>query len=105
MKLLIILSIEEYNDAVRKILNRQKVPVYSETNIHGFHVEKEDVDLSSWFSGDKAGIYSKLFFSFQDENCVDRIFKEVKNFNEKMTPGEDVQNAIHAYMLDVPRSV
>ncbi len=105
MKLLIILSIEEYNEEVRKILNRQKVPVYSETKIHGYHVKEDNAELSSWFSGDKTGVYSRLFFSFQDEDCVERIFDEVKSFNNKMTTGSEIQNPIHAYMLDVQKKV
>ena len=35
MKLLIILSIEEYADEVRRILVNQRIPIYSETEIKG----------------------------------------------------------------------
>lgn len=103
MKLLIILSIEEYTDDVRKILSRQKVPIYSETNVHGFKTDKYQPDISNWFAGDDHGVYSALFFSIQDEDCVNRVFEEVKAYNKET--GAEKQNPLHAYSLNVEDSV
>lgn len=102
MKLLIILSIEEYTDDVRKILSRQKVPIYSETNVHGFRTEEYQPDITNWFAGDEHGVYSTLFFSIQDGNCVQRVLKEVKAYNEET--GAEKQNPLHAYSLKVEES-
>ncbi|SMO55115.1 hypothetical protein [Fodinibius sediminis] len=103
MKLLIILSIEEYTDDVRKILARQKVPIYSETNIHGFRTEAYQPDISNWFAGDDHGVYSTLFFAIQGEECVKRVIAEVKAYNEDT--GASEQNPLHAYQLNVEESV
>lgn len=103
MKLLIILSIEEYTDDVRKILSRQKVPIYSETNIHGFRTEKHQPDITNWFAGDNHGVYSTLFFAIQDGECVKRVLGEIKSYNKET--GVEKQNPIHAYSLNVEESV
>lgn len=103
MKLLIILSIEEYTDDVRMILANQKVPIYSETEVHGFRTEAYQPDISNWFAKDDHGIYSTLFFSIQNEDCVKRVLEEVKSYNEKKGNGQ--QNPLHAFQLEVEAAV
>ncbi|WP_372638631.1 hypothetical protein [Fodinibius sp.] len=103
MKLLIILSIEEYTDDVRKILARQKVPIYSETSVHGFRTGEYQPDITNWFAKDDHGVYSTLFFSIQNGGCVKRVLDEVKVYNRES--GAEQQNPIHAYSLNVEESV
>ncbi len=102
MKLLIILSIEEYTNDVRKILSRQKVPIYSETKVHGFRIDEFQPDISNWFAGEDHGVYSTLFFSIQNEKCVKRVLEEVKAYNKES--GAEKQNPLHAYSLSVEES-
>jgi len=103
MKLLIILSIEEYTDDVRKILAKQKVPIYSETEVHGFRTEAYQPDISNWFAKDDHGVYSTLFFSIQNESCIKRVMEEVKAYNDKQGAGQ--QNPLHAFQLNVEAAV
>jgi len=105
MKLLVILSIEEYADEVRKILARQKVSMYSETEIHGCRCDTEGkvADLSNWFANTDTMVYSHLFFAFQDKQSVEKILSEVDHYNRMH--GEDLPNPIHAYLLNVEKSV
>ncbi|WP_138431500.1 hypothetical protein [Fodinibius saliphilus] len=103
MKLLIILSVEEYTNDVRKILARQKVPIYSETEVHGFRTEAYQPDITNWFAHDEHGVYSTLFFSFQDEESVKRVLDEVKSYN--VEKGEEQSNPLHAYSLEVDKAV
>ena len=104
MKLLIILSIEEYADDVRKILARQKVAIYSETDIHGCRCGKEkESDISNWFANSDTLVYSYLFFSFQDKESVVRVLEEVQKYNNEK--GEEEPNPLHAYSLTVEQSV
>lgn len=102
MKLLIILSIEEYTDDVRRILAKQKVPIYSETQIHGFRTEAYQPDISNWFAKEHYGIYSTLFFSIQDEPCIKRVMEEVEAYNSSK---EEQPNPLHAYQLNVEAAV
>lgn len=97
MKLLIILSIAEFENEVRALMTKNNVPVYSETEMYGFHTEKHKPDIRSWFSQADQGIFSTLFFSFQDEATVKRILQEVEAFNNSM----DGENPLHAYQVGV----
>ena len=99
MKLLIILSIAEFADEVRKMMTHNNVPVYSETEMHGFRTEKHKPDIRTWFSQENQGIYSILFFSFQNEETVEQILKEVEKYNKAYEGDHD--NPLHAYQVAV----
>ncbi len=99
MKLLIILSIAEYANEVRELMVRNNVPVYSETEMYGFRTERHQPDIRSWFSQGDQGIYSTLFFSFQDEKTVKSILKEVEEHNKNHDHNGD--NPLHAYQVAV----
>ena len=98
-----ILSIAEYADEVRKMMTSNNVPVYSETEMHGFHTKHHKPDMRSWFSQGDHGVYSTLFFSFQDSETVQRILDEVKQQNEACS--SERTNPFHAYVLDVEKHV
>ena len=99
MKLLIILSVAESSDEVRSMMTRNQVPVYSETEMYGFRTEKHQPDIRSWFSQPDQGIYSTLFFSFQNDSTVDKILDEVRVYNQNVH--EDQDNPLHAYSVQV----
>ena len=99
MKLLIILSIAEFADEVRSMMTRNNVPVYSETEMYGFRTEKHKPDMRTWFSQGNQGIYSTLFFSFQDEATVKQILQEVGVYNKEYEGDHD--NPLHAYQVAV----
>jgi len=99
MKLLIILSIAEFSDQVRSMMARNNVPVYSETEMTGFRTDKSKPEIRSWFSQEDKGVYSILFFSFQNEETVKQILKEVKKYNEDFDGEHD--NPLHAYQVAV----
>lgn len=99
MKLLIILSIAEFSNEVRELMTKNNVPVYSETEMYGFRTEKHKPDIRTWFSQENQGIYSTLFFSFQDEKTVKQILKEVDQYNKQFEGDRD--NPLHAYQVAV----
>lgn len=99
MKLLIILSIAEFEDEVRAMMTRNNVPIYSETEMYGFKTEDYQPDIRNWFSQEDKGIYSTLFFSFQDESTVKKILDDVKEFNNRTD--KDSENPLHAYQIAV----
>src|SRR6056297_368984 len=99
MKLLIILSVAEFANEVRSMMTKNNVPVYSETEMYGFRTEKHQPDIRTWFSQGDQGIYSTLFFSFQSEETVKNILKEVEKYNKDHDHNGD--NPLHAYQLAV----
>lgn len=103
MKLLIILCIEEHEKQVRRLLRDEKVPVYSEINIHGYSNEHHDADAMNWFAHDETERFSKLFFSIQSSDSVKGVMDAVRAYNEKH---EGMKNyPLHAYQLNVEDAV
>lgn len=106
MKLLVILSIEEHSDTVRKMLVRQNIPVYSETDIRGFRMDNvRETDPSNWFVSRGETIYSTLFFVFNDEESTKGVLEEVRSYNKEHESSEYSYNPLHAYRLNVEESV
>lgn len=99
MKLLIILSVAEFEDKVRAMMTKNNVPIYSETEMYGFRTGEHQPDIRSWFSQPDKGIYSTLFFSFQNEETVKKILEDVNKFNKETKENKD--NPLHAYQLAV----
>jgi glycosidase len=106
MKLLVILSIKEHSDIVRKILVRQNIPVYSETDIRGFRMDNvKETDPSNWFVSRGETIYSNLFFVFENDESSKRVLEELKKYNKEHESSEYSYNPLHAYRLNVEDSV
>lgn len=103
MKMLIILSINETADEVRKILKNNKVPVYSETDIHGFKTSKYQPDLDNWFGSSNGGVFSKLFFTFHDGETLRDVMQAIKTFNEEKEQYKEYP--LHAFQLNVEDTV
>jgi hypothetical protein len=102
MKLLIILSIAEFSEQVREIMARNDVPVYSETAMQGHKAGRQSEQVRRWFAQPNIGVYSTLFFSFQQEETVARILNEVRRYNETHAEQSEAGKApIHAYQVDV----
>lgn len=102
MKLLIILSIDEHKQDVRKLLKNEGVPVYSETDIYGFNTEEHKPDMSNWFAHDHVERFSKLFFSIQTEGAVKRVLEAVRKYNSNEK--HDKSSPLHAYQLNIEAS-
>ncbi len=103
MKLLLILCIEEHEKEVRKLLRKEKVPMYSEVDVQGYLNENSDADVSNWFAHDEVKRFSKLFFCIQTDEKVSAVILAVKNYNESH---EGMKNyPLHAYKLNVEETV
>lgn len=103
MKLLIILSIEEHTKDVRKLLIKEGVPLYSETDIQGFTTEEHKTDISNWFAHDTVERFSKLFFTMQSKEIIKRVLVAVKAYNQEHVDAANYP--LHAYQLNVEASV
>lgn len=103
MKLLIILSIDETSDQVRQILKDANVPVYSETDIHGFKTNKHQPSLDNWFGSSNGGTFSKLFFTFHDGDSLHAVMEAVRTVNS--TNEAFKEYPLHAFQLNVEDAV
>lgn len=104
MKLVALMSISEYSNALKKILVKEKVPVFSEIDIEGFRVDEDKSIEENWFTASKmASIYSSLYFAFVYEEKAESLFKAVKDYNDKKN-GDDL-HPLRAFLLNVEDQV
>ena len=102
MKLLVVLSVSETTKDVKRILINHKVPVYSEVDMEGFRVKPPLADKTNWFAQGKYGVFSKLFFTFCEENNVSDVLKAITDFNQQHEDSK--QYPLHAFQLNVEKT-
>ncbi len=102
MKLIAILSIEDYHPNLGKIFKNLEIPVYSEIDMTGFMSEKGNtLALQNWFAHKRTGVNSKLSFAFLAEAQADSLLAAIEQFNE----ANPSQNPVHAFQLNVEKVV
>ena len=96
MKLLVVLSIKEYQEQVGSLLHDAEVKRFSVTNITGYKKKKENL---GWFAenGNNAKTNSIMLFSFVTKEIADKAIVEIDSCNiETKNPFP-----VHAFVLDV----
>lgn len=96
MKLLVVLSIKEYQEQVGSLLHDAGVKRFSITNITGYKKKEENL---GWFAanGSNAKTNSIMLFSFVTKEIADKAIVEIDNCNiETKSPFP-----VHAFVLDV----
>jgi len=96
MKLLVVLSIKEYQEQVGSLLHDAGVKRFSVTNITGKKKKKENL---GWFAanGNNAKTNSIMLFSFVTKEIADKAIVEIDSCNiETKNPFP-----VHAFVLDV----
>ncbi|WP_080905982.1 hypothetical protein [Parabacteroides sp. Marseille-P3160] len=96
MKLLVVLSIKEYQEQVGSLLHEAGVKRFSVTNITGYKKKKESL---GWFAanGNNAKTNSIMLFSFVTKEIADKAIVEIDSCNiETKNPFP-----VHAFILDV----
>lgn len=96
MKLLVVLSIKEYQEQAGSLLHDAGVKRFSITNITGYKKKEENL---GWFAanGSNAKTNSIMLFSFVTKEIADKAIVEIDNCNiETKNPFP-----VHAFVLDV----
>jgi len=100
MKLVALMSIVEYSDALKKILVKEEVSVFSEIDIEGFRLDTRKSIEENWFSATQMdGIYSSLYFAFVYDEKAKSLLKAVQSYNEENS--ENNLNPIRGFLLNV----
>lgn len=101
MKLLVLMSIEEYAEHLRKIFSEHKIPAFSESEVRGYkhfdHGNKGD----DWFPHRPVGLYSHIVFSFVDDAKADEVLDGIEKFSKEC----DCNNPIRGFTLNVDKAV
>lgn len=101
MKLIVVMSIEEYADHLRKIFIMHKVPVYSEAPIQGFKFQEEHHEQDDWFVHRHVTIYSHLIFAFVDAEKAQELLSAIEHYSSE----QKLLNPIRAFQLAVEKTV
>lgn len=91
MKLLIITSLREYQEAIANILEQAGVKVFSASETSGFK-NTEDHDLaSSWFARTRDRADSIFLFSFTGSENASKALQLIRTYNEEEQTGFPVR--------------
>lgn len=96
MKLLVVLSIKEYQEQVTKLLHDSGIKRFSVIGMTGYKKKTENL---GWFvaNGNDAKTNSIMLFSFVPKDEADKAIMEIDNCNaETKNPFP-----VHAFILDV----
>jgi hypothetical protein len=101
MKLVIVTAVEEYNKEVLKLFKKSNIENFSSSDIDGYKNGSSVLMASNWFSAGKGGNESMMFFSFTEEENINQLFDNIKQFNAEM----ESNNPIKAIVVPIERYI
>ncbi len=99
MKLLVVITIEEYAEELRKIFKENKVPSYSETEVNNFRLFDEANESENWFGNRQVSMEGKLFFTFMNDETAGNLVQAIKKFSKDC----QCNNPIRVFQLAVEK--
>jgi hypothetical protein len=94
MKLVLITSIAEFEQDVKKMLKEAKVKSYSYRDVKGFRDASEENVESNWFGSEMNETDSIVFYAFILQQNLDTLFQEVNQFNKEQKTISKVHLAV-----------
>ncbi|TRX61865.1 hypothetical protein FNH22_03560 [Fulvivirga sp. M361] len=94
MKLLIITAVAQFQHEVSRLLKEAKIDSFSSSGIDGYKESTLQLINSGWFVGERGGVRSHLFFSFTEEEKVEKLMQLIKAFNEKLETDNPVKMVV-----------
>lgn len=101
MKLVIVTAVEEFQKDVLNIFKKANIENFSSLDIDGYKNIAPLLMASNWFSGQKNGTESSMFFSFTNEDHIDKLFSIIKEFNSNL----ETNNPIKAIVVPVEKFI
>ncbi|WP_040252756.1 hypothetical protein [Psychroserpens mesophilus] len=101
MKLVIVTAVEEFQKDVLKLFKKANIDNFSSSDIDGYKNGSSILMASNWFSGEKSGNESNLFFSFTDDEHIDHLFHLIKDYNEHL----ETNNPIKAVVVPIEKFI
>ncbi|MFQ5769714.1 MAG: hypothetical protein ACE5HX_04205 [bacterium] len=101
MKLIILMSLNQNKNQVRKLFEKHRVQIYSEIEIKGHTLET--IRRYGWWVFEKDGIaiYSTLFFAVVPKEKADEVMENITCLAGECDP----DHPIRAFQIDVERMV
>jgi hypothetical protein len=101
MKLVIVTAVEEFQKDVLKLFKKSNIENFSSSDIDGYKETSSLLMASNWFSAEKGGNESSLFFSFTEDENIDVLFKNIKVFNENL----ETNNPLKAIVVPIEKYI
>ena len=97
MKLVVIMSIQESTNMLRKLLTENNVLVFSELEMKGFKRFPMPDKRDNWFAHDQNETYSHLVFTVVESEKADELIEAIR----RQLQGVDNLNPVHAFVTNV----
>jgi len=101
MKLVIVTAVNQYKKEVLNLFKDADIRNLSESNIEGHKFYKVKNMAENWFSSERSSVKSNLFFSFNDEEKIEKLFELIEEFNDNL----ESRNPIKAIVLPIEKSI
>jgi hypothetical protein len=101
MKLLIVTVVEEFEKEILGLFKKANIESFSGSEIEGYKNHTSMVRTASWFTSEKSGVESSLFFSFTEDENIDALFELIKTFNQNL----ETNNPIKAVVVPIEKSI
>lgn len=101
MKLVIVTVVEEFHKEALKLFKEAKIESFSSSDIDGYKEAPSLMATSSWFPSVKGGSESQMFFSFTEEEQIERLFHLIAEFNSNL----ETNNPIRGVVLPIEKYI
>ncbi|ETN95346.1 hypothetical protein [Zhouia amylolytica] len=99
MKLLLVTAVEEFQKDILKLFSEAEIESFSGSGIDGYKEPASVMLTSSWFPAEKEAVESIMFFSFTDDEKIDKAFELIKTFNAQI----DTNNPVKAVVVPIEK--
>ena len=101
MKLVLVTAVEEFQKDVLNIFKKANIENFSSSDIDGHKNSPSLLMASNWFSAEKSGNGSIMFFSFTNKEKIDDLFTLIEEFNSNL----ETNNPLKAIVVPVERFI
>jgi hypothetical protein len=101
MKLLIVTVVEQFHSEILRLFKEAQIESFSGSEIDGYKNVATLLMTRSWFPSEKGGAESSLFFSFTDEEKIDKLFDLIEVFNQNL----ETNNPIKAVVVPIEKYI
>jgi len=101
MKLVIVTTVEEFQKDVLKLFKKASIENFSSLEIDGYKNGSSILMASNWFSTEKGGNESSMFFSFTENKNIDTLFDLLIEFNSNL----ETNNPIKAVVVPIEKFI
>ena len=101
MKYLIITAVKAFEEEIKAILKKATINEYTYKDVTGYRDFSELSINDNWFANEMNEGESIFFYSFVQNEQIDKVFELATKFNNK----QKSMSTIHVAVLNIERSI